>query len=238
MNKSRIEWTDYTLNPIKGLCPLDCKDNQGKSYCYARRMYKRFKWNPEIRWDMQPLLDIAAIHNPSRIFIGSTIELFGEWISDAWLNTIFRAIEGYPYHTFIFLTKQPQNLIRWSPFPDNCLIGTTVTDRHSADKAQKYMLNLANKNKTFVSIEPFLDYIPWVLILGYSWVIIGQQTPVSKKTMPKIEWIQEIVEACNKVGVPVFLKDNLKDMLHTPEANMPILWKDYPFKLHQEYPNA
>lgn len=36
MPKSKIEWTDYSINPIKGLCPVACKDNQGKSYCYAR----------------------------------------------------------------------------------------------------------------------------------------------------------------------------------------------------------
>lgn len=44
---------------------------------------------------------------------------------------------------------------------------------------------------------------------GISWLIIGQQTPVSKKTEPKIEWIREIVESADKAKIPVFLKDNL-----------------------------
>ena len=43
MNKTKRPWTDYTLNPVKGLCPMACP------YCYARAMYKRFKWNPKIR---------------------------------------------------------------------------------------------------------------------------------------------------------------------------------------------
>ena len=38
MNKSKIEWTDYSWNPIKGLCPVGCW------YCYAKKMYKRFGW--------------------------------------------------------------------------------------------------------------------------------------------------------------------------------------------------
>lgn len=29
MNKTKIEWTDITLNPIKGYCPMNC------SYCYG-----------------------------------------------------------------------------------------------------------------------------------------------------------------------------------------------------------
>jgi len=45
---------------------------------------------------------------------------------------------------------------------------------------------------------------------GISWVVIGSQT---KPTVyPKIEWVQEIVEAADKAGIPVFLKDNLKPM--------------------------
>ncbi len=45
MNKTKIPWCDYTINPVKGLCPMACE------YCYARKMYKRFKWNPVIRYD-------------------------------------------------------------------------------------------------------------------------------------------------------------------------------------------
>ena len=46
---------------------------------------------------------------------------------------------------------------------------------------------------------------------GISWVIIGAQT---KPTVyPRIEWVQEIVEACDKAGIPVFQKDNLKPLL-------------------------
>jgi protein gp37 len=77
---SRIEWLKdpitgkpgYTINPVKGLCPVGC------SYCYARRMYKRFKWNPEIRYD-RPLMYIEPfnIKKPSKIFIGSTQNLKG-----------------------------------------------------------------------------------------------------------------------------------------------------------------
>ena len=36
MNKSKIEWCDYTWNPITG-CLHDCE------YCYARTITRRFK---------------------------------------------------------------------------------------------------------------------------------------------------------------------------------------------------
>ncbi len=37
---------------------------------------------------------------------------------------------------------------------------------------------------------------------------------MSKKTVPQISWIKEIVEAAHKVGCKVFLKDNLSRLCH------------------------
>jgi len=219
LTKTKIEWCDYTINPIKGLCPIDCKDNQGKSYCYARRMYKRFKWNPEIRFDREPLEEIAKIEKPSRIFVGSTIELFGEWIKWWWLKTVLVFCLLYPQHTFIFLTKQPQNLIKWSPFPRNCWLGATVTDVDSYRWAMAFLSQISAKVK-FLSIEPLLSQF-WLRDWEYQiplnatldWVITGQQTPVKKSTMPRMEWIYEIENACKKASVPYFEKDNLQSLL-------------------------
>lgn len=42
MSKTKIPWCDFTINPVKGLCPMACPS------CYARRRYKRFKWIEEL----------------------------------------------------------------------------------------------------------------------------------------------------------------------------------------------
>jgi len=44
---------------------------------------------------------------------------------------------------------------------------------------------------------------------GISWVIVGQSTPVSKKTAPQVSWIREIVDAGDRAGCKIFLKNNL-----------------------------
>lgn len=67
---------------------------------------------------------------------------------------------------------------------------------------------------------------------GITFVIIGQQTPIRKATMPKLEWVREIVEACDKAGVPVFLKDNLIPIL--PEKTRREIWGQV--VLRQEFP--
>ena len=55
INKTKIEWCDYTINPIKGICKNNCW------YCYAIRMYKRFGWNPKIRFKEDELKKIYEI---------------------------------------------------------------------------------------------------------------------------------------------------------------------------------
>ena len=87
MNKTRIDWADYTINPVKGLCPMAC------SYCYARRMYKRFHWDETVRFEPeQAFVDAFNAPAGSKIFVGSTMELFGDWVKPNWLEQIM----GWP----------------------------------------------------------------------------------------------------------------------------------------------
>lgn len=79
---NKISWCDFTWNPVKGLCPVACP------YCYARAMYKRFKWDPTVRLDRHELQAPYKLKNRhARIFVGSTIELFGDLIHP-WLDDI------------------------------------------------------------------------------------------------------------------------------------------------------
>ncbi len=244
MGISRIEWLrspdgrlGYSINPVKGLCPMAC------SYCYARRMYKRFKWNPEIRYDGQHHLPLDKLTKPSRIFMGSTMELFGDWVKPEWMLDIMATPKSYPQHTFIFLTKQPQNLAKWD-FPENCWVGVTATARRSFNIA---IGNLAKIKATvrFISFEPLLNscqhpalpYLQAVFKEGnLDWVILGAETPYSPKTAPKVEWIREIVEAADEAGIPVFLKHNLWNLLYEKAWDDDIFWANEKATLRQEFP--
>lgn len=215
MNKTKIEWTDYTINPIKGLCKGGCW------YCYARRMYKRFNWNEEIRFIPEELDKIKRIKKPSRIFLCSTHDLFGEWIPDLWIFKIITELHRYPQHTFQFLTKNPQRYKEFS-FPSNCWLGETITQR---DKAL-YPLSpyaIGEKNIRFVSFEPLLGNVILSTFYSYDWIIIGAMTgQASQKCQPQLEWIENILLQADRFNISVFMKDNLKKV-----------WKD---ELRQEFP--
>ena len=90
---------------------------------------------------------------------------------------------------------------------------------------------------------------------GIKWVIIGPLTGTYQRLIeiahkypnltltkskgtkwtlqPKIEWVQEIVEACDKAGVKVFLKDSLRPLFESYGAPLDFYYKGH---IRQEVP--
>lgn len=192
MNRTKIEWCDYTWNPIKGLCPVSCW------YCYARKIYKRFKLNPEVRLDKKEL-NCKMPQKASKIFVGSTIDLFYKSINTQWVDKIIEKTKQYPQHTFMFLTKYPEHYSNFY-FPDNCWLGQTIT----SDNDYTYLPSRTTNN-VFISIEPLLSEIKHQFHF-YSWIIVGGLTP---KPVHKREWVENIIKEARLKNVPIFLKNNL-----------------------------
>ena len=205
MQKTNIEWADYSWNPIKGLCPVGCW------YCYARRMYKRFKWDEDL--SLQGFNWFPE--KPSKIFICSTMEIFHSSIPKKWRDYIFKTISLFPQHTFIILTKLPQNIDR--EMLDNIWLGVSVTKNKDRWRIEE-LFNKKARIK-FVSFEPLLEYLnepsPFS-IFELDWMIIGQLTGYGKKYQPEKEWILSMCNPTMRKHVKIFLKNNLKNIWPGP----------------------
>jgi len=260
MNRTKIEWVKnpdgtqgFTSNPIKGYCPVAC------SYCYSRKDYDRRGWDKTIRWDDLEMDRLTRRQKPAGIFIGSMHEVFlDEYIEQGWAKGIVDYAALCPEHRIYLLTKRPQNLIKFSPFPDNCWVGVTATNREQFTLACAHLIGIKATVK-FISLEPLLQRIiftepgEWGKE-PYDWVIIGALTgtkadllPIHHRTglmmvrlngnrwllRPQLEWVEEIVGACDKAGIPVFLKDNLRPILKDlPESC--IRWSGWGEGTHRE----
>jgi len=148
------------------------------------------------------------------IFVCNMCEFFGEWVPTNWQRQVLNVVKANPQHRFYFLTKQPQNVPKVSPFPDNCWIGVTVCDNLMATNAWKCYFDKFFAKVKFISFEPLLEDLGGfneMIIPKADWIIIGSQT--KPYNPPKIEWVQAIVELADEADVPVFLKDNLKPLL-------------------------
>jgi protein gp37 len=193
------------------------------------------------------LSDPYSLRKPSGIFACDMSDLFGIGIPEVWTEQVMAVIKTAKEHRFYLLTKQPQNLIKWSPFPENCWVGVTVTTSSSTDLyiAEETLEQIKAKVR-FLSIEPLLKWdnpAQYVIRRGgdvgwLNWLIIGACTGTEAEmselvrkypaltvmqyenkwtAQPRIEWVQEIVEAADKAGIPVFLKDNLRPILPLPQ---------------------
>jgi protein gp37 len=212
MNKTKIEWCDYTWNPIKGLCPVGCW------YCYARAIYKRFKLDERLCLDITTLWEPNRIKAPSRIFVCSTMEIFHPSVDKAWRDWIFTTIKSCFRHTFIILTKMPERIDR--PMPDNVWLGTSVTGER--DMGRMITLGEKSAQTKFLSIEPLLEDLGDWTFAAVDWIIIGRLTGHGKKYDPGKEWIQNILDCAAILERPVFMKNNLREIWGKP--------------LRQEYP--
>lgn len=201
MNKTKIEWADYTWNPVTGY-------KTGCSYCYARRIAARWGQSFEPTFHEDRLKEPQSAAIGARVFVCSMADLFGPWVPSEWINAVLAQVREIEDLTFIFLTKYPENLPRWNPWPANAWVGVTVTDQASAFDAYVW-LDEIEAPVAFLSLEPMLGSIHPETLVYADWVIVGGQTgPRSAPVNP--EWVKTIVRYCDYIRVPLFLKDNLR----------------------------
>ena len=233
MNKTKIDWCEYTWNPVTG-CKNNCK------YCYARKIANRFANGG---WEVYHEGDFTTLYNaypkalyPARfeptfyphrldelnrktkgrsIFVCSMADLFGDWIPYSWIKEVLNACTESPHHTYLFLTKNPKRYMELEkekllPWSDNFWFGSSLTkpdDEFAWFKDKKF--------HWFVSIEPILE--PFKALDYFhlpEWVIVGAETGNRKdKTIPKRGWIENIAEQCRAFGIPVFMKESLKEIM-------------------------
>jgi len=172
------------------------------------------------------LSEPMKVKKPSRIFCCSMGELFGPWVPNEWVRRIFGTMQDCPWHTFILLTKWPQNILRSlqeaagddCPLPNVWLL-TSVENQETWDKRVPELLKLREHGWPVlgVSVEPMLGEIEPVGIEYLDWLIVGGQSPASA-AQPKREWIDTLAwtrvqRAASGNMAAVFLKNNLRPLL-------------------------
>jgi protein gp37 len=120
------------------------------------------------------------------IFVGSMTDIFSDGVAPMNIHILIQTMEKHKQHTFMLLTKKPENYIKYS-WPQNCMLGTTV--EKISDKTIQRMCDLMeNPNDQFLSIEPILgSFTGWEISSVFDLVIIG----ADKK--PEKAWIESVV---------------------------------------------
>lgn len=136
MNKTKIEWTEETWNPITGCT----KVSAGCKNCYAEKManrlyymlnsdtpawqayakvlnispapeYKAQGWNGEVALLPERLTEPFTWRKPRKVFVNSMSDLFHEKVPTSFIESVFEVMSHCKQHTFQVLTKRPKRML-------------------------------------------------------------------------------------------------------------------------------
>lgn len=247
MSKTKVPWADYVWNPISG-CLKGCKR------CTAKKQLLRFSGDvrlhladaklykdTEIRvldapfpadkvghyidfpYGTVPTFHRYRINSLSKLKRGENVlicnmgDLFGDWIPDEIIEAVFAACKKYPQHNYLFLTKDPVRYASLAsekklPQLSNMWYGTRICssdDGWFTSPEYNTFVEIAEDNVQSYFIQR-MDCQDWIII------------------EPNVKQQDEIVQYCNKNGVPVY-------MTGTEVRQMPEQLTSHPHVKHPLY---
>ena len=213
-DRSAIEWTDATWNPVTGCT----KVTRGCDNCYAERLAERFRGTPghpfENGFDLtlrpNRLSQPIAWKKPRRIFVNSMSDLFHKEIPREFIDHVFDTMEAADWHIFQILTKRSSLMKRYLQHryglrtaPPHIWCGVSVED-HAATARIRHLRETPVQVR-FLSIEPLIGPVGDINLAGISWVIVGGESGSNARPM-KQSWVLDIRDICQQNGVDFFFK--------------------------------
>lgn len=187
---------------------------------------------------------------PRNIFVCSMADLFGNWVPDEWIQEVFKACLKAPQHRYLFLSKNPgrySDLHRKGILPETPHFWYGASFDHSnwnrkripgrkttfsingkpVHDAGDYYYPIYPEKNRFVSFEPLLyDIGANIGSTGGKWHIIGAETGNRKgRVQCQREWVEHIVQWSDKNGVPVFMKESLRELMG-PDFRQEFPWEE------------
>ena len=228
-DRSGIEWTDTTWNPVAGCTVL----SPGCTNCYAMKDAHRMGGNPNPKtsgkyggltkvanghlvWTgtvrmWEPHLE-QPLHwrDRRRVFVNSMSDLFHDGLPNASIDRVFDVMERANWHTFQVLSKRSERMrdylnARYADRlpPQHVWVGVSVED--SARTARVDHLRDARCAVRFLSVEPLLGPLGPLDLAGIHWVIVGGESGPRHRPMDP-DWAREVRDRCVGAGVPFFFK--------------------------------
>lgn len=234
VTNENVDWAKWTWNPVTG-CEHTCV------YCYARDIANRFykeKFVPTFHPDRLQAPKVTKLPGRSdavadpiirtawrNVFVCSMADLFGRWVPDEWITSVFDSCRQSPQWNYLFLTKFPQRYTGLD-FPTTSWVGTTVDEQKRVANAEKAFRKIEVPVK-WLSVEPMLEPLEFTDLRMFDWVVIGGQSKSSgaPEFFPDKYWVNRLIDRAHAAGCAVYCK---------PNTDAPGWWA----RLFKEYPSA
>jgi protein gp37 len=213
--KSTIEWTDATWNPVRGCT----KVSPGCTHCYAETFAERFRGvagHPyeqgfDLRLVPEKLSEPAKWTTKKQVFVNSMSDLFHKDIPDEYVEKVCRVMQRVDWHVYQVLTKRPERLrdllsgtLQWAAQCPHIIWGVSVENRKHGLPRIDDLRNTPARLR-FLSVEPLLEDIGEINLTGIDWVIVGGESGHGARPMDE-SWVLSLLKQCQAAQVPFFFK--------------------------------
>lgn len=219
MNRSTIEWTEVTWNPVTGCDRISA----GCDHCYALALSKRLKAMGAEKYQNDgdprtsgPGFGVTthpkSLTQPSRwtgsrlVFVNSMSDLFHAKVPLDFVRGVFDVIRNTPQHTYQVLTKRSTRLRRVAHqlnWPSNLWMGVSVENNEVLDRIDD--LRCVPAAVRFLSCEPLIGDVGTLNLEGIHWVIVGGESGPNPRPMDPA-WAESIRDQCTDADIPFFFK--------------------------------
>lgn len=217
-DKSAIEWTDATWNPVTGCS----KVSPGCAHCYAERLSLRFRTS-RVPWTPANALENVLLHEdrldiplswrqPRMVFVNSMSDLFHELVPGEFVNRVFATMSEARRHVFQILTKRPDRMAAWlrhagaqwaaEPLP-NVWLGTSIENDRWTSRADA--LRESPAAVRFISAEPLLGPLPSLDLSSIDWLIVGGESGPDHRRIDA-DWVRSLRDRAVLEGTAFFFK--------------------------------
>lgn len=237
---TKIQWTQYTWNPIRGCTPA----SEGCINCYAKRMaawrFAALASNLDKDKEFKPRVIHEKIEEPLKwkkprmVFVGSMGDIFHEDIPAKDIIHMFDIMQRCKTHTFQVLTKRPERMAEvlfgkegdWylggGDYIKNVWMGVTAENQRMLDY-RVHFLATHWAGIRYVSCEPLLEPLNM-----YDWLEIAKEKGTGKTVFsgwkPAIDWV--IVGGETGSSARVCREDWISDIYNQcKDANVPFFFK-------------
>jgi len=214
-DRSAIEWTDATWNPVRGCT----KVSPGSKFCYAEVFAEQFRDVPgdpfehgfDLRLVRKKLEQPLHWKRPRKIFVNSMSDLFHEDVPAEFIARVGDVMRRADWHIFQVLTKRDERMrellsgsLRWMADLQNVAYGVSVEDRRYG-LGRIASLQATPMNIRFLSKEPLLADLGPLDLHGIDWVIVGGESGAHPRPMLR-DWVVNIRRQYRRQRVPFFFK--------------------------------
>jgi protein gp37 len=214
-DRSKIEWTDATWNPLRGCTEI----SPGCAHCYAKVFAERFRGVPghpyergfDLRMVPEKIAEPLQWRRSRMVFVNSMSDFFHPDVPEAYLRLLVDVMLTADWHTYQVLTKRSDRLLSLltGPFREaaarrHIWWGVSVENRrHGLPRIEH--LRQAAPAMAFLSVEPLLEDLGQFDLRGIHWMIVGGESGPRARPVQK-EWVASLRDQCKRAGVPFFFK--------------------------------